>query len=248
MQLTTHNLQRPHAPGVKTSELAPEKRYGHGIILAKDKEAAGLAREAFEKAVMISDSKGIKHRPTVVAKEDDTRAVYTVIQRYKFTFMNNFHRNESTQVAVDRWTGEICTTVTEGTIWHYAVLVYKLPALGGLQITKIITPENPNDSERLVLVLRMNAEWEKRLDSFPGNENGEIPMRLGIGTYNLRKRRAGEKVQTTKKPAAAKGNNTAGTPPDMEDLNLNDDDTATHGGNEEGDNANDISIEEMYAQ
>ena len=207
-------LQRPHAPGVKTSEIPPAQRFGHGIILTKHKEAADLAQEAFGAAVVITDDKGGKHKPVISIKEDDTRAVYTVLTYYLFKLVysstNNFticmYNIRHTQVAVDRWAGELCTAAVEGSIWHYAVVFYKLPALGGLQVTKIIEPKNPNDAERLVLVLRMNEEWEQKLDTFPKTKDSEIPMRLGIGTFNLRKRRAGEKRgPATKAPANNNG-------------------------------------------
>ena len=213
-------VEKPHAPGVKTSDKPARDRYGHGIILTKHEEAAQMAREAFLKATYFTNAKGQKVAPVCEAKKEDTRAVYTVntfyyeaishcaMASHQCVYTNTNNKLKYMywpQVAVDKWAGELCSAATEGTVWHYAVLFYKLPALGGLEITKIIEPTN--DSERLVLVLCMNEEWEKKLDTFPRTANGEIPLRLGIGTFNLRKRRAGEKSSTTKKPAGCGGGN-----------------------------------------
>ena len=198
-----HNClkQKPRAPGVKTSLIPPEDRHGHGIILILHVEGVRLAQEAFTvSGVQVKNKEGALVSPQCSAKEEDTRAVYTVhllINRNKNIAKDNMIYG---QVAVDKWAGDLCTTTEEGSVWHYAVLVYKMPPLSDIEVTKIITPQNPNDSERLVLVLRMSAEWEAKLDSLAKTPNGEVSLRLGIGTFNLRKRRSGEKKAPVTKP------------------------------------------------
>ena len=142
---------------------------GHGLLLAKFELAINLGKKAFSEAATYTDNDGVEHAPVCAPQVADTRAVYTT--------------------SVDKWAGELCSNAAPGTPWEYLQLKLGLPNLDGIQVMKTLSPSN--DTERVVLVLHLQYDWESRVDQLEKNQKNEFVLRLGFGAVGLRKRRDG---------------------------------------------------------
>jgi len=156
-----HRVAKEDGSFEKTSNLPPEDRKGHGLVLSFTREGKEMALRAFNATGV--DPTNNRPNITIDSAPVDTRAVYSfAIEKFSWKAL-----------------------IANDGLWHICHYLHP-EVIPNVHLNEIKTVNPCSFSEELVIIaVAVNGQWEKAIDKLNGT------LRIPFGTLKLKKRRKG---------------------------------------------------------